>query len=317
MKSVSGNDVIEAENLSKSFDGKRLFSDVGFLLKRGEKVFILGENGCGKTTLFRILLGRIQSDCGAVRLGAGVKIGYFDQNLENLNQKGTALFEIHDAYPKMSETEVRNALAAFLFTGDDVNKRISSLSGGEKARLSLLKIMLSGANFLLLDEPTNHLDISSREALENAVASYDGTILAISHDRYFIDKLADRILWLSADGAEKFVGNYSAFMEEKMSAASGETVKKEKKKVNEYVLRKERESELRKLKTALKRCEEAIASAEEKAEELNSALEKGGAEGDYQELIRLTEELNETNRHIEELYEQWEELSEKIAVNEA
>ncbi len=312
---VSGNEVLNAWELSKSFGDKKIFSDISFQILRNERVFLLGENGCGKTTLFKIILGDYECDKGDIKLGANVRIGYFDQTLESLNNSATVLSEIWDCYPAMTETAVRSALAAFLFTGDDINKRISALSGGEKARVALLKLMLSDSNFLLLDEPTNHLDISSREALENAIAVYDGTVFAISHDRYFINKLADRIFWMNKSGIEKYHGNYDYFAEKHLESEvkHTETSSQSKKtKVNLYTLRKEAESEKRKLSTALKRCEKKIEETEAQIEKVNADLSDPEISSNYENVMKLTEKLNELSDSLDKLYEQWDELHEKL-----
>lgn len=311
---VSGNEVLNAHDLSKSFGDKKIFSDISFQILRNEKVFLLGENGCGKTTLFKMILGDYECDSGEIKLGANVKVGYFDQTLESLNNSGTVLSEIWDCYPAMTETTVRSALAAFLFMGDDISKRISSLSGGEKARVALLKLMLSGANFLLLDEPTNHLDISSREALEKAIAGYDGTVFAISHDRYFINKLADRVLWMNQNGMEKYQGNYDYFAEKRAAKeeADIQTREQKKPKVNLYVLRKEAESEKRKLNTALKKCESQIEETEEKIEKINSDMSDPEISSDYENIMELTVQLENETQKLDGLYELWDQLHEKL-----
>ncbi len=207
-----GNDVLLAEELSKRFGEKKLFEHAKLHIRNGERVFLLGENGCGKTTLLRIITGQLPSDSGFLRLGVGIKAGYYDQNLEGLNYDKDVIHEVWDKYPQMTQTQVRNALAVFLFTGDDVFKPMRALSGGERARVALLKLMLSKANFLLLDEPTNHLDIASREALESALLGYEGTLLMVSHDRYFINKLADRVLVMKENGIEECIGNYDDYL---------------------------------------------------------------------------------------------------------
>ena len=209
----SGNDVLMAKDLSKAFGDKRLFKDVGLHITKGERVFILGDNGCGKTTLFRILSGKLRPDTGEYEYGAMVDVGYFDQMQENLNLNNTAIDEIWNAYPQLTETKIRSSLAAFLFKGDEVYKPLSAMSGGERARVSLLKLMLGGYNLLLLDEPTNHLDAGSREALEDTLRDYEGTLLIISHDRYFINKLADRVLAMEKDGLTEYLGNYDNYLE--------------------------------------------------------------------------------------------------------
>lgn len=209
----SGNDVLICKNLAKSFDNKQLFKNVDIHIRKGERVFIIGGNGCGKTTLFRILTGKTPMNSGEYDYGANVEIGYFDQMQQNLDLSKTALDEVWDTFPNMTQTEVRSALASFLFKGDEVFKPLSKMSGGERARVSLLKLMLKGSNFLLLDEPTNHLDASSREELEKTLLDYSGTMLIVSHDRYFINKIADRILLLTNNGVKEYLGNYDYYLE--------------------------------------------------------------------------------------------------------
>ena len=311
----SGNDVLIAENLSKSFDDKRLFTDVSFTLRRGERVFILGDNGCGKTTLFRILTRRYPADTGAFTLGAGVEIGYFDQMQENLDLNNTAIDEIRNTYPALTETHIRSSLAAFLFKGDEVYKKLSAMSGGERARISLLKLMLGGGNFLLLDEPTNHLDASSREQLEDTLLNYSGTLLIISHDRYFINKLADRVLVLKPDGVHEYLGNYDNYIE-RISAQPAAAEEKTpdappaKKPLNDYQLRKQQASEERRRQTRLKRAEEAIAALEEQIEETQKKLQSEEVISDYEQLLSLTEKLEALHRDLDEQYEIWSENAE-------
>ena len=311
----SGNDVLIAENLSKSFDDKRLFTDVSFTLRRGERVFILGDNGCGKTTLFRILTRRYPADTGAFTLGAGVEIGYFDQMQENLDLNNTAIDEIRNTYPALTETHIRSSLAAFLFKGDEVYKKLSAMSGGERARISLLKLMLGGGNFLLLDEPTNHLDASSREQLEDTLLNYSGTLLIISHDRYFVNKLADRVLVLKPDGVHEYLGNYDNYIE-RISAQPVAAEEKTpdappaKKPLNDYQLRKQQASEERRRQTRLKRAEEAIAALEEQIEETQKKLQSEEVISDYEQLLSLTEKLEALHRDLDEQYEIWSENAE-------
>ena len=212
---MSGKDAVFAENLSKSYEDKMLFQKVSFDIKRGEKICLIGPNGVGKTTLLKILLNEIQPDTGTVRQGHNVLFGYYDQEQQLLNSTNTVLEELHSSYKLYTETELRNLLGRFLFKGDDVFKQISSLSGGEKSRLALLKIMLSGSNFLLMDEPTNHLDISSKEVFEDALLDFPGTLLMVSHDRYFLNKVPSRIIELSPDGATEYLGAYEYYREKK------------------------------------------------------------------------------------------------------
>ena len=308
----SGNDVLIAHDLRKAFGDKKLFQNVDFHIKKGERVFILGENGCGKTTLFRILNRQQLADEGEYIFGANVDCGYFDQMQENLNVNNTAIDEIHDAYPFLTDTRVRSSLAAFLFKGDEVFKPLSAMSGGERARISLLKLMLGGYNLLLLDEPTNHLDASSREALEDTLLDFEGTLLIISHDRYFINKLADRILVLSKDGMTEYLGNYDYYLEkltEPSVATETQTVKKEK-PLNDWQLRKQQQSEERKRKTKITRAEQDIERLEGEVDELQTELAKEEVQSDYEQLMQLTQTLEEKQRELESLYDLWAELQE-------
>ena len=308
----SGNDVLIAHDLRKAFGDKKLFQNVDFHIKKGERVFILGENGCGKTTLFRILNRQQLADEGEYIFGANVDCGYFDQMQENLNVNNTAIDEIHDAYPFLTDTRVRSSLAAFLFKGDEVFKPLSAMSGGERARISLLKLMLGGYNLLLLDEPTNHLDASSREALEDTLLDFEGTLLIISHDRYFINKLADRILVLSKGGMTEYLGNYDYYLEkltEPSVATETQAVKKEK-PLNDWQLRKQQQSEERKRKTKITRTEQDIERLEGEVDELQTELAKEEVQSDYEQLMQLTQTLEEKQRELESLYDLWAELQE-------
>ena len=312
----SGNDVLIAKDLSKAFGDKRLFKNVDMHITKGERVFILGDNGCGKTTLFRILNGKLRPDSGEYEYGAMVDVGYFDQMQENLNLNNTAIDEIWNAYPRMTETKIRSSLAAFLFKGDEVYKPLSAMSGGERARISLLKLMLGGYNLLLLDEPTNHLDATSREALEDTLREYEGTLVVISHDRYFINKLADRVLAMTKDGLTEYLGNYDNYLErisQQETAQTGQSApaKKAEKPLNDYQLKKLRQSEERKRRTRLIKTEAEIETLESETEELQSALSDEAVQSDYEKLIALTAQLEEKQARLEELYELWEELQDE------
>lgn len=310
----AGDEVLVTDGLKKGFDGKELFSDLSLTVRRNERVFILGPNGCGKSTFLKIINREISQDKGTFRYGVNVKKGYFAQNIENVNVKKTALDDVWDMYPSMTETEVRSALAMFLFCGDDVYKTVASLSGGEKAKLSLLKIMLKKPNFLILDEPTNHLDISSREVLENALLSFGGTLLCVSHDRYFINKLATRVIYLSHDGAVEIEGNYDDYLNYlENSEKTPETSKKpiEKPKVNDYKLKKEQASNERKRLTQLKRTEAEIEEKENRISEIETKLSLPETAEDYKELMKLTEELDALKCELDKAYALWEKLQEQ------
>ena len=309
----SGNDVLIVHNLRKSFGDKKLFKNVDMHITKGERVFILGENGCGKTTLFRILNRQQFADEGEYIYGANVDCGYFDQMQENLNLNNTAIDEIWNAYPFLTETRVRSSLAAFLFKGDEVYKPLSAMSGGERARISLLKLMLGGYNLLLLDEPTNHLDASSREALEETLRDFEGTLLIISHDRYFINKLADRVLAMGKDGMTEYLGNYDYYLEKQLTDDASPLAQKSPKKEkqpNEWQLRKQRESEERKRKTKITRTEAQIEQLEGEIEELQATLAKEEVQSDYEQLMTLSQELEEKQTELEALYDLWAELQE-------
>lgn len=307
-KCVSGEDVLDVFELSKFFGDKKIFENVSFHIKRGERVFLLGDNGCGKTTLLKILMQDYPASNGKFRFGANLFTGYFDQVQAKLDLNKTAMDEVWSAFPYLTETRLRNALAAFLFKGDEVYKKLEKCSGGERARIALLKLMLGQFNFLLLDEPTNHLDAFSREELENTLLNYSGTMLIVSHDRYFINKLATSIVELTPEGVNSYIGNYDDYAEKR--CVSLESEKKEKPvKVNDYKLKKERASMLRKLKTRLSRLEDEIEDAEDKAGLLQEEL---CTNPPYEELLKVTEELDAVNKHKDALYEEWEQLSEEL-----
>lgn len=305
----SGNDVLMAEDLSLSFDGKDIFKNVGFEIHRQERIFIIGPNGCGKTSLLKVLLGMYQADSGKFKMGANVDIGYYDQAQNNLDESKTVIDEVWDFRPRMDQTQIRNALAVFLFKGEDVFKPVKGLSGGERARILLLKLMLSDTNFLILDEPTNHLDISSREALENALKDYDGTMLVVSHDRYLINKLADKVFYLDKNGIKEYVGNYDDyFLAREAEVQQEEKPKEEKPKANEYFRSKERRAEIRKKKAALARCEQNIENNETETAETEELLNDPEVAADYQKTIEISQKLADLRNAGEELLNEWEEL---------
>lgn len=305
-KCVSGEDVLTVTDLKKSFGNKEIFANASFNVYKGNRVFLLGDNGCGKTTLLKILTKDLSSDGGSFKFGSNVMTGYFDQVQEHLDLTKTVLEEVWSTFPAMSETSVRSSLAAFLFKGDDVYKVLCDCSGGERARVALLKLMLGGYNFLLLDEPTNHLDAFSREELENTLLNYSGTMLIVSHDRYFINKLATEILELTPTGIVEYQGNYDEHIQRKQNIqAVSVAKKKEEKKPNDYKLKKERQSQLRKMKTRLAKCEQEIEKTEIIIDEINEKL----SSSEYEELMTLTSQLEAENKKRDELYEEWERLS--------
>lgn len=306
----TGNEVLNIKGLAKSFGDKSLFKDVEFGIRKGDRAFLLGPNGCGKTTLLKILTHSERADEGSFFFGAGVKVGYFDQTLSSLNNASTVIDEIWELHRDFTEARVRTLLGQFLFCGDDVFKKVETLSGGEKARLSLLKLMLSGANVLLLDEPTNHLDIPSREALEAALLDFGGTMLVVSHDRYFINKLSTRVLSIGMNGAESFDGGYDDYVLSLESAKSAKpkAAKSVGKGGEDYKRRKERESELRRTITAIKRCEERINELDGLIVETNGELSSPETAADYAKVLELTEKLESLNNEQTEQMLLWEEL---------
>lgn len=322
---LSGNDVLTVEHLSKSFDSHKLFTDVNFEIKRGEHVAIIGDNGSGKTTLLKILNGLVPADQGTFRLGSNVEIGYYDQEHHVLHSEKTLFEEISDDYPYLNNTQIRNVLAAFLFTGEDVFKRISDLSGGERGRVSLAKLVLSNANFLILDEPTNHLDIMSKEILEDALNGYEGTILYVSHDRYFINRTAHRILDLTEGQFVSYVGNYDYYLEkhdtvmaaieanapQNADADSAVAAKAAESEVKlDWKAQKEEQARLRKKENDLKKCEEKIAELEARISEIDTEMSDPSIGTQVAKLQELTKEQAACQEQLEKLYEQWEELAE-------
>lgn len=309
----SGDDVLTAEGLSLSFDGgDALFQNVDLEIKRGEKIFLIGPNGCGKTSLFKILLGQYRQDSGTVRLGVGVDIGYYEQSQLSLHDEKEVIDEIWDLHPTMTQTEVRNALAVFLFQGEDVFKPVGGLSGGERARVLLLKLMLSKANFLLLDEPTNHLDIGSCEALEDALSGYDGTLFIVSHDRYLINKLADKVYVLSKDGAALYHGNYDFYLEKRQQQLEAAPQAAPPPKINAYKLRKERESELRRKKSALSRLEREIEKTDETLAALEARLSDPEISVDYEAVTETSAQIAALHEQADALLAEWTALSEEL-----
>ena len=305
----AGNEVLIVDDLSKSFPGKPLFRNFDLKIFREDRVFLLGPNGCGKSTFLKIINREQMPDVGAFRYGSNVKIGYFDQNIDKLDSGKTVLDEVWDMYRFMTETEIRNALAMFLFRGEDVYKKVSLLSGGERAKISLLKIMLAKPNFLILDEPTNHLDITSREVLENALCDFDGTLLVVSHDRYFINKLSSRIVHLTHDGAVSIDGNYDNYLAFRENQQASEVKAVEKKPVvNDYKLRKEQASLERKRKTRINKLETEIGELEKKIQELQDMLSTPEVSADYEKLLSVTAELDESKNYLDSLYTEWEKL---------
>jgi ATP-binding cassette subfamily F protein 3 len=317
----SGNDVLSVENLTKSFDSHILFKDVSFEIKRGEHVAIIGDNGTGKTTLLKILNNLADADGGSYRLGANVEIGYYDQEHHILHSEKTLFEEISDDYPYLTNTEIRSTLAAFLFTGEEVFKQIKDLSGGERGRVSLAKLMLGDSNFLILDEPTNHLDIMSKEILEDAINAYEGTILYVSHDRYFINKTAHRILELTGGQFVNYIGNYDYYLEKHdtvmatlttspASSLAQNTAVAESDVKQDWKARKEEQAKLRKRQNDLKKCEEKIALHESRLKSIEEEMSDPAVGTQVARLQELTKEQEKINAELETLYAQWEELAE-------
>ena len=303
------NNVLVTENLGMRFGENELFRGVDIRIKKGEKVFLLGPNGCGKTTLLKILMGQLEQACGEYKIGDNIFVGYYDQFKENLNRDKTVINEIWDEYPELTQTDVRNALALFLFQGDDVFKDIRALSGGELARVELTKLLLQKVNFLIMDEPTNHLDIASREALESALYDYDGTMLMVSHDRYFINKLADRILYLTHDGIAAFDGNYDDYLENRQQLrASEKPEEKAEEKGRDYKERKRQEAEKRKILNRYAKVEELIDTTEKKIAELETAYDDPGIASDYEKLGEISGQIDALKGELDGLMEEWESL---------
>jgi ATP-binding cassette subfamily F protein 3 len=310
---VSGRDVLAVSSLSKSYDGNELFSGVSFDIRRGERVAVIGDNGTGKTTLLKIITGNVNADAGSFKLGVNVKPGYYDQEHQVLHPEKTLFQEISDDFPMMDNTKIRNTLASFLFCGDDVFKQVSALSGGERGRLSLAKLMLGNANFLILDEPTNHLDITSKEILENALCEYEGTVLYVSHDRYFINRTATRILALEGGCFTSYVGNYDYYIEKR---SESDTVSEERGEIRTDVSeaklswqeQKALEAEKRKRQNRISKIEEEISGIEGRIEEINDEMSDPAIASDVEKLTALSREADELNTALEQLYEEWDAL---------
>ena len=317
---VSGNDVLTVTNLTKSFDGNTLFKNINFEIKRGERVALIGNNGTGKTTILKLINGIIQPDSGSIYLGAKVAIGYYDQEHHVLDPDKTLFQEIQDAYPDLNNTQIRNTLAAFLFTDDDVFKYIRDLSGGERGRVSLAKLMLSNANLLILDEPTNHLDIVSKEILENALNSYTGTVLYVSHDRYFINATATRIIELTNQNIVNYIGNYDYYLEKRdilttktspatTDSSSADTAVKDSK--ISWQQSREEQNRLKKRKNEIKRTEERISVVEERLAAIDAEYSDPSIGSNTARLMELHNESSELQKELDELYEHWDSLMEE------
>lgn len=316
---VSGNDVLTISGLSKSFDDVTLFDNIDIEIKRGERVALIGNNGTGKTTILKLINGIIEPDSGSIYLGAKVNIGYYDQEHHVLDPDKTIFDEIRDAYPDLNNTQIRNTLAAFLFTNEDVFKYIRDLSGGEKGRVSLAKLMLSNANFLILDEPTNHLDIVSKEILENALNNYTGTVLFVSHDRYFINAAATRIIELSNKTVVNYIGNYDYYLEKRdilsakpintVSSADIEHAKKAADSKASWQEEKVKQAQLKKIKNELKRTEERIANIEERIDKLDNMYADPAISSDTAKLMEIHTEKEELSKELDKLYDRWSELT--------
>lgn len=316
---LSGNDVLTVEQLAKAYPNQPLFSEISFQIKRGERVALIGDNGTGKTTILKIINQMVKSDSGEVKLGSNVNIGYYDQEHQVLHMEKNLIEEVSDAYPTLTNTQIRNVLAAFLFTGDDVFKKISDLSGGERGRVSLAKLMLSEANFLILDEPTNHLDITSKEILEHALNQYTGTVLFVSHDRYFINKTATRILNLTGETVVNYIGNYDYYLEKcreltKIYVSEKEDAEEpEGENANklDWKQQKEEQAKLRKQQNERNKTEQDIETTEQRIREIEQLFSDSEIATNSAKLLELHQEYDEQQQKLEVLYERWETLLEE------
>ena len=314
----SGKDVLTVHNLSKSFDHKKLFEDINFEIKRGERVAIIGDNGTGKTTLLKIINGLLNPDTGEVIYGSNVSVAYYDQEHQVLHMDKTLFDELSDTYPEMTNTQIRNILAAFLFTGEDVYKKIADLSGGERGRVSLVKLMLSKANFLLLDEPTNHLDIVSKDVLENALNNFPGTVCYVSHDRYFINKTATRILDLTENRLLNYIGNYDYYIEKREAveeAANLTNTEQAEKPADiseskkEWIDNKTAQAQKKKIKNALNKCEKEISEVEDKLQSIDEEFSNPENASNVGKLMELQKQKEALEKRLDKLMEDWEELT--------
>ena len=312
---ISGNDVLTVDNLTKGFDGTVLFDNICFQIKRGERVALIGSNGTGKTTILKLINGIIPADSGSIYLGAKVNIGYYDQEHHVLDPDKTIFDEIRDAYPDLNNTQIRNTLAAFLFTNEDVFKYIKDLSGGERGRVSLAKLMLSNANFLILDEPTNHLDITSKEILENALNSYTCTVLFVSHDRYFINSTATRIIELANKTVVNYIGNYDYYLEKKdilgAKPITNNTSKSSSSAISKLNWQEEKvkQAQQKKIKNEIKRTEERMALIEAEIEELDNMYADPAISSDTAKLMEIHTRKEALSKELDELYDKWGELT--------
>ncbi len=312
----SGNDVLTVTNLSKSYGNQTLFKNLDFAIKKGEKVAIMGDNGTGKTTILKIINDLVSADTGEIKIGSNVEISYYDQEHQILSMEKTLFDEIQDDFPNLDNTKVRNILASFLFTKDDVYKKIGDLSGGERGRISLAKLMLKNSNLIIMDEPTNHLDMISKNILEEAITSYNGTVIYVSHDRYFINKTANRILELKQNTLLNYIGNYDYYLEKKddvekyqLSKESISNNKENKSSSNEdWLAQKNKQSKLKKLQNTLKKCEDEIHKTEKELSDIDEEFLKPDIQSNVSELIKLQNKKDELDKHLESLLSNWEEL---------
>ena len=314
VKAQSGDDVLELDGVSLRFGAEPLFENVSMEIHRGERIFILGPNGCGKTSLLKTILGKYRASSGKIRFGVGVKTGYYDQIQTGMDSEKTVFEEISDCFPAMTNTEIRSTLARFLFKNDDVFKPLSALSGGERARVLLTELMLAGSNFLLLDEPTNHLDINSCAALQEALGAYEGTLLIVSHDRYLINALADKIFYLTPNGLQVYEGSYEDFLKKAEPFKTNEEKTKTQKgeKQTEYKNKREQDAQRRRDRARLNRLEGEISEKEDNLAGLNEQLTAPDIAADYEKLMELTSAIEAAEKELEALYAEWEEISERL-----